>query len=112
MNQNNPSIRDAKPPSDGTAGKIELRLFVAGLSARSQTAIRTIYRYCEEELHGAYLLEVVDIYQQPEMARREQIVATPALIRVLPTPRRMMIGDLSRLNNLFSGSRRPVMDAA
>lgn len=86
----------------GPAGKYFLRLYVAGASARSRLALRHVYRLCEAELKDNYKLEVVDVYQQPERAREDQIVATPTLVKYLPLPVRRFIGNLSNVAGLFS----------
>lgn len=78
-----------------------LRLYVAGLAARSAQAIERVRAICEERLEGRYQLEVIDIYQLPALARGDQIVATPTLIQVLPAPLRRYIGDLSKTNLIF-----------
>jgi circadian clock protein KaiB len=80
-----------------------LRLYVTGTTARSSRAIRTIKAICEEHLRGRYALEVVDIYQRPALAKDEQIVATPTLIRELPPPLRRLIGDLSDTERVLVG---------
>ena len=72
-----------------------LRLFVAGSTIRSARAIQTIRQICDTYLKGRHDLQVLDLYQNPEAAGREQIVAVPTLIRVLPAPLRRIIGDLS-----------------
>src|SRR5437763_10817118 len=72
-----------------------LRLYVTGSTPRSLAAITNIRRLCEEYLKGRYDLEVVDIYQQPVLARGEQIIAAPTLIKKLPAPLRKVVGDLS-----------------
>jgi circadian clock protein KaiB len=83
------------------AGKYVLRLFVAGASALSRQAVLRVRQLCEAELKGICKLEVIDIYQQPDLARRNQIVATPTLIRELPLPVRRFIGNLLNLTDLF-----------
>lgn len=88
----------------GTEGKkLILRLFVAGNTPRSSTAIMNIRKVCEEQFNGLYELEVIDIYQQPGLARNEQIITVPTLIKYLPAPRRLIIGDLSRTERLIVG---------
>ena len=72
-----------------------LRLFVAGLTTRSTQAIDTIKNICEEELKNRYELEVVDLSKRPELAKEENIIAAPTLIKKLPWPLRRLIGDLS-----------------
>ena len=83
--------------------KYILRLYVAGLSAKSTRAIANVNKLCEEYLKGRYELEVVDIYQQSKLALGEQIIATPTLIKQLPLPLRRMIGDLSDKDKFLVG---------
>ena len=83
--------------------KFILRLFVAGNTAKSTQAIENIREVCEKNLKGRYTLEVVDIYQQPELARGEQIIAAPTLIKLLPPPLRRIIGDLSSVDRILVG---------
>jgi len=80
-----------------------LRLFVSGLTQRSIHAVETIRAICEEHLPGRYELEVIDIYQQPDLARGEQIVAAPTLIKQLPLPLRRLIGNLSNTERVIVG---------
>ena len=86
-----------------TPGRHVLRLYVAGASARSRQALLRIRALCEAELKGEYDLEVIDICQQPILARDGQIVATPTLVREFPTPIRRLIGNLSDTTGLFAG---------
>ena len=83
------------------AGKYVLRLFVAGATARSHQAVLRVRQLCEAELKDNYELEVIDIYQQPSLARANQIVATPTLIKEIPLPVRRFIGNLLNLAGLF-----------
>jgi circadian clock protein KaiB len=83
------------------AGKYVLRLFVAGATARSRQAVLRVRQLCEAELMDNYALEVIDIYQQPELARDNQIVATPTLIKELPLPVRRFIGNLLNITGQF-----------
>jgi len=80
-----------------------LRLYVAGLTARSRTAIANITSICEEHLQGRYDLEVIDVFQRPILAREEQIIATPTLVKKLPAPLRRLIGDLSEREKVLVG---------
>ena len=82
-------------------GKYVLRLFVAGATARSRHALLRVRQLCEAELKDNYELEVIDIYQQPNLARDNQIVATPTLIKKLPLPVRRFIGNLLNIADLF-----------
>lgn len=72
-----------------------LRLYVAGSSARSTRAVQNARDICEEFLEGRYTLEVIDVFQRPTLAKDDQIVAVPTLIKKLPAPLRRFIGDLS-----------------
>jgi circadian clock protein KaiB len=80
-----------------------LRLYVAGMTPRSRQAVTNIKRICEEHLKGRYDLQVIDLYQQPKLAEREQIVAAPTLIKQLPLPLRKFIGDLSDTEKVLVG---------
>jgi circadian clock protein KaiB len=80
-----------------------LRLYVTGMTARSARAINNIRAICEEHLRGRYDLEVVDVYQQPVLARGEQIVAAPTLVKQLPLPLRRIIGDMSDKDRVLLG---------
>jgi circadian clock protein KaiB len=80
-----------------------LRLYVAGLTPHSRTAIASITAICEEFLQGRYDLEVIDVYQRPVLAREEQIIATPTLVKKLPAPLRRFIGDLSAREKVLVG---------
>ncbi len=83
-------------------GKYVLRLFVAGATARSRQAVLRVRQLCEAELKGNCKLEVIDIYQQPNLARDNQIVATPTLIKEFPRPVRRFIGNLLNTTGLFA----------
>lgn len=80
-----------------------LRLYVAGQTPKSLLAITNIKKICEENLQGHYELEVIDLYQQPQLAQGEQIIALPTLIRKLPQPLRRVIGDLSNTERVLVG---------
>ncbi|MDW5564169.1 MAG: circadian clock KaiB family protein [Methanomassiliicoccus sp.] len=80
-----------------------LRLYVTGMTPRAQDAIRNIRKICEEELKGRYELQIIDIYQQPELAKKEQILAAPTLIRELPLPLRKLVGDMSNKEKVVLG---------
>ncbi len=80
-----------------------LRLYVSGTTPSSTRVIGEVRRACEEHLRGRYELEVFDIYQMPVLARDHQIIATPTLIRVLPSPLRRFIGDLSNVEKVLFG---------
>jgi circadian clock protein KaiB len=80
-----------------------LRLYVAGATDRSRQAILRARQLCETEFKGNCELEVIDVYQQPILARDGQIVATPTLVKELPRPVRRFIGDLANTTRLFVG---------
>jgi circadian clock protein KaiB len=79
------------------------RLFISGLTPRSQMAIDRLHEYCARHLKGNHRIEVVDLYQSPERAAQEQIVATPTLLKISPSPERRLIGDLSREDHFLRG---------
>ena len=80
-----------------------LRLYVAGLTPKSTRAISNIKKFCEENLKGRYELEVIDVYQQPELAKEANIMAAPTLIKQLPPPLRKLIGDMSNREKVIIG---------
>lgn len=80
-----------------------LRLYVTGMTPRSTRAVENVRAICEQYLQGRYDLEVVDIYQQPTLAKGEQIIAAPTLIKKLPLPLRRVIGDLSSTEKVLLG---------
>jgi len=103
---------DLRVPSKSRAGKgvpgarskkYILRLYVAGATPRSMAAITNIKKICEENLDGRYVLEVIDLYQQPQLAAGHQIIAIPTLIKELPPPLRRIIGDLSDTEKVLIG---------
>ena len=89
-------------PAHGSK-KYVLRLYVTGASALSRRAILNINAICNEHLEGRYDLEIIDIHQKPTLAKDEQIVAAPTLIKRLPLPLRRIIGDLSNRQNVLFG---------
>ena len=85
------------------AERYVLRLYVTGMTPRSERAVRNLRAICDEYLAGRYDLEVVDIYQQPLLAKGEQIIAAPTLIKKLPLPVRRIIGDMSNRERVLVG---------
>ena len=81
----------------------ELRLYVAGKTAKSVAAFDNLKRLCEEHLPGKYTIEVVDLLVHPQLAKGDQIVAIPTLVRKLPPPIRKVIGDLSNVERALVG---------
>ncbi len=102
-----------KPATQDSSGKFEellaeaptkkyvLRLYVTGTTARSARAIANVKKICEEHLSGRYQLDVIDLYQQPQLAQSEQIIAAPTLIKELPVPVRRVLGDMSKTERVL-----------
>ena len=83
--------------------KYVLKLYITGMTPRSQEALRNIKKVCLEYLADNYELEVIDIYQQPILAKGDQIIAVPTLVKKLPAPLRRLIGDLSQEDRILLG---------
>lgn len=83
--------------------KYNLQLFITGASPNSVRAINNIRAICEQHLKGRYILEIIDVYQIPDRARHEQIIALPTLIKKGPAPERRLIGDMSETNKVLRG---------
>jgi circadian clock protein KaiB len=83
--------------------KYVLRLYVTGMTPKSTLAIANVQKICEKHLAGRYELEVIDIYQQPKLAKGDQIIATPTLIKKLPLPLRRLIGNMSDTERFLVG---------
>ncbi|RZL05319.1 MAG: circadian clock protein KaiB [Pedobacter sp.] len=81
----------------------ELRLYVAGRTPKSVSAINNLNRYCEEHLQGKYKIEVIDLLLHPQLAEGDQIFAVPTLVRKVPVPIRKIIGDLSNEEKVLVG---------
>ena len=96
-----PKIKTA--PRAAASTRYILILYIAGQSPKSVNAIANIKKICEEHLQGRYQLEVIDLYQQPQLALGEQIIAVPTLLRKLPHPLRRIIGDLSNTERVLVG---------
>jgi circadian clock protein KaiB len=98
-----------KPPNTISPGphsrqaKYVLRLYVSRSTLKSKRAIENMKWVCEEHLNGRYNLEVIDIHEHANLARDEQIVAVPTLIKRLPLPLRRLVGDMSDLNKVLFG---------
>ena len=93
-------------PRKGDAMKAltwKLRLYVAGQTTKSDRAFANLKAVCDEHLKGRYRIEVIDLREHPQLARGDQIVAIPTLVRRLPLPLRTMIGDLSNTVQLLVG---------
>jgi len=83
--------------------KYKLRLYITGTTSRSVLALTNLKRICEEYLEGRYELEVIDLYQNPGLAKGDQIIAAPTLIKQLPLPFRRIIGDMSNTEKVLLG---------
>jgi circadian clock protein KaiB len=83
--------------------KYELRLYVAGKTQKSVTAVSNLKKYCEEHLCGKYVIEVIDLLENPQLAEGDQIFAVPTLVKKVPEPVRKIIGDLSNEEKVLVG---------
>lgn len=83
--------------------KYVLRLYVAGITPKSDRAIRAVKETCEQYLKDRYDLEIVDIYQQPGVLKEDQVIVAPTLIRKLPLPLRRLIGDMAEREKILVG---------
>ena len=81
----------------------QLRLYVAGQTPKSVAAFSNLKKICESHLNGRYSIEVIDLMEQPQLAKGDQILAIPTLVRRLPQPVRKIIGDLSNANRVLVG---------
>lgn len=101
--ENTEARSSAGAAGDDNMEQWELRLYVAGQTARSLTAFANLKRICEEHLQGRYTIEVIDLVERPQLAADEQIFALPTLIRKLPSPVRKIVGDLSNAEHALIG---------
>lgn len=90
-------------PAKARSDKWVLRLYVAGQTSKAVTAFKNIKLICEEQLKGKYRIEVIDLLKNPQLARDDQILAVPTLVRKLPLPVRNIIGDLSNTERVLVG---------
>ena len=90
---------DSLPPTEFW----ELRLYVAGQTPKCATAFANLKRLCEEHLAGRYRIEIIDLLQNPQLAKGDQIFALPTLVRKLPPPMKKIIGDLSNTERVLVG---------
>jgi circadian clock protein KaiB len=93
-----PGVNKAKPPTEESW---MMRLYIAGQSARSQAAIANLRKICDTHMPGRCTIEVIDLMRNPELAKADQIVAIPTLVRKLPIPVRRIIGDLSATDKVL-----------
>ena len=94
-----------------TRARYVLKLYVAGLTPRSTAALRSVKDICERHLQGCYELEIIDIYEHPSLAKNQQIVAAPTLIKQLPLPLRRLIGDMADQERVLVGLDLRLKDA-
>jgi circadian clock protein KaiB len=94
---------DDGPNGDPGEQRYILRLYVAGMTSRSARAVENVRAFCEKHLEGRYDLQVIDVYQQPALAKSEQLLAAPTLIKKLPLPLRRLIGDMSNEDRVLVG---------
>ncbi len=99
-NKTRPEREGAPQERDST--HYVMKLFISGLTPKSQQAVDNLKAICEERLQDRYELRIIDIFQQPELAQGEQIIATPTLIKELPLPRRKFIGDMSATEKILA----------
>lgn len=98
-----PSKRPHKAAPKTTSPAWDMKLYVAGQTARSIAAFANLKRICEEHLAGQYRIEVIDLLEHPQLAKGDQILAVPTLVRKLPQPVRKIIGDLSNTERVLVG---------
>ena len=97
------TARTSRRPARRNSDFYQLRLYIAGQTARSQAALRNLEAICETHLQGKYKIEVVDLLVSPQLARGDQIFAVPTLVRQLPPPVKKIIGDLSNTQRVLAG---------
>jgi circadian clock protein KaiB len=108
MKEKKTKVKSASDDLDQTIAnqgkdKYILRLYITGSTSRSILAITNLKKICEEYLEGRYELEVIDLYQHPSLAKGEQIIAAPTLIKKIPLPFRRIIGDMSDREKVLLG---------
>ena len=101
--------RAPKAPPRRAGVEWELRLYIAGETAKCMAAFTNLKKLCDEHLEGRYRIEVIDLLKNPQLARGDQILAIPTLVRKLPSPIKKIIGDLSNAERVLVGlDLRPV----
>ncbi|MGA1977063.1 MAG: circadian clock KaiB family protein [Bacteroidales bacterium] len=108
MEKEKTKVKDSTEKFDLTMSKLSkdkyiLRLYITGTTSRSVLALTNLKKICEEYLEGRYELEVIDLYKNPSLAKGEQIIAAPTLIKKLPLPFRRIIGDMSNKEKVLLG---------
>jgi circadian clock protein KaiB len=97
------SARKSRPAKTSRSEFYRLRLYIAGQTPNSVAAIDNLKKICEDKLHGKYHIEVVDLLKKPQLAKGDQIIAIPTLVRRLPPPVKKIIGNLSRTESVVVG---------
>ncbi|HZV34140.1 MAG TPA: circadian clock KaiB family protein [Verrucomicrobiae bacterium] len=103
MNSKAPSNKAKKSRKAAAPDAFLLKLYVTGATSKSLRAIANIKRICEKHLAGQYSLEVIDIYQRPELAKEDQIIAAPTLVKCHPVPLKRWIGDVTNPDRVLAG---------
>ena len=97
------AVKAKKSKKDATEEIWNLRLYVAGQTSKSITAFANLKKICDEHLAGKYNIEVIDLLKNPQLAKGDQIIAIPTLVRKLPTPIKKIIGDLANTERVLVG---------
>jgi len=97
------SAKKRAPAKTSRSDFYQLRLYIAGHTPNSVAAITNLKKICEDKLHGKYRIEVVDLLEKPQLAKGDQIIAIPTLVRRLPPPVRKIIGNLSKTESVIVG---------
>ncbi|HKT23312.1 MAG TPA: circadian clock KaiB family protein [Terriglobales bacterium] len=97
------SNRSPRPANNQKSMEWELRLYVAGNTPNSIAAFSNLQQICEKHMGGRYRIEIIDLFENPQLARGDQIIAVPTLVRRLPTPIKKIIGDLSNIERVLVG---------
>jgi circadian clock protein KaiB len=97
------SVRKRRPTKTSRSEFYRLRLYIAGQTPNSIAAIANLKKICEDQLRGRYRIEVVDLLKKPQLAKGDQIIAIPTLVRRLPPPVKKIIGNLSRTESVIVG---------
>lgn len=100
-----PAFNDFQSRTEDAASppRFLLRLYITGTTALSNRAVVNVRKICEEHISGSYDLEVIDVARHTEQAAKDQIIAIPTLVKILPVPSRRMVGDMSRTQNVLAG---------
>ncbi|MEN6508134.1 MAG: circadian clock KaiB family protein [Smithella sp.] len=97
------TVKGKKAKTDETEEIWNLRLYVAGQTPKSITAFTNLKKICDEHLAGKYRIEVIDLFKNPQLAKGDQIIALPTLVRKLPEPIKKIIGDLANTERVLVG---------